>query len=171
MYTTVGSPDVQQYASLRQQFENVDKVLTVTTNGYSRQAREIAEDLNVKLIDCNGLVELIDEHDTLDLVAEYLDFIEPVEQSESDEPERSDDAPLNDTGDVSTSQEPSMDSQSSSPETLLSRRWQNVILGASLGWLVALFGVTAVPDGLLGALFLGSGIGLPIAIYLDTRVF
>jgi len=170
MYTTVGSPDVQQYASLRQQFENVDKVLTVTTNGYSRQAREIAEDLNVKLIDCNGLVELIDEHDTLDLVAEYLDFIEPVEQSESDEPERSDDAPLNDTGDVSTSQEPSMDSQSSSPETLLSRRWQNVILGASLGWLVALFGVTAVPDGLLGALFLGSGIGLPIAIYLDTRV-
>jgi len=59
--TTVGSPDVQQYASLRQQFENVDKVLIVTTNGYSRQAREIAEDLNVKLIDGDGLVELIDE--------------------------------------------------------------------------------------------------------------
>jgi len=45
-----------------------------------------------------------------------------------------------------------------------------VILGASLGWLVALFGVTAVPDGLWGALFLGSWIGVPTAIYLDTRL-
>ena len=129
MYTTVGSPDVQQYASLRQQFENVDKVLIVTTNGYSRQAREIAEDLNVKLIDGNGLVELIDEHDSLDLVAEYLDFIEPAEQSESDEPERSDGTHPNDTNEVSTSQEPSMDSQSPTPETLPSTRWRNVILG------------------------------------------
>jgi restriction endonuclease Mrr len=59
--STVGSPDVQQYASLRQQYDGVDKVLIVTTNGYSRQAREIAENLNVKLIDGDGLVELIEE--------------------------------------------------------------------------------------------------------------
>ena len=95
--TTVGSPDTQQYASLRYQFENVDKVLIVTTNGYSRQAREIAEDLNVKLIDGDGLVELINEYESLDLVAEYLDFIEPAEQADPDNPEHSDREPTDKT--------------------------------------------------------------------------
>ena len=37
--TTVGSPEIQQYASLRNPFDGVDKVLLVTTNDYSRQAR------------------------------------------------------------------------------------------------------------------------------------
>lgn len=97
--TTVGSPDVQQYASLRHQFENVDKVLIVTTNGYSRQAREIADDLNVKLIDGDGLIELIDEYDSLDLVAEYLDFIEPVEQADSNESVHPDPEPTDETSD------------------------------------------------------------------------
>ena len=81
--TTVGSPDVQQYASLRQQFENVDKVLIVTTNEFTQQARETADQLNVKLIDGERLVHLIEQHEALDLVAEYLDFIEPVEDPDT----------------------------------------------------------------------------------------
>jgi len=109
--TTVGSPDVQQYASLRHQFENVDKVLIVTTNGYSRQAREIAADLNVKLIDGDGLVELIDEYDSLDLVAEYLDFIEPVVQSNSDESVHPDPESTDKTEVPSVPGEPSTGSQ------------------------------------------------------------
>lgn len=82
--TTVGSPDIQQYASLRHQFEHVDKVLIVTTNEFTQQARETATNLNVKLINGHQLVELIDEHEALDLVAEYLDFIEPAEVVEDD---------------------------------------------------------------------------------------
>jgi len=35
---------------------------------------------------------------------------------------------------------------------------------------VTLFSVTAVPDGLWGALFLGAWFGLPTAINLDTRL-
>ena len=133
--TTVGSPDVQQYASLRHQFENVDKVLIVTTNGYSRQAREIAEDLNVKLIDGDGLVELINEYDSLDLVAEYLDFIEPAEQADSGESVHPDQEPTDETEVPSAPSEPLTDSQSSHSEvspldTLVERDT------GSVGWLV-----------------------------------
>jgi len=167
--TTVGSPDVQQYASLRHQFENVDKVLIVTTNGYSRQAREIAEDLNVKLIDGDGLVELINEYDSLDLVAEYLDFIEPAEQSDSDESVHPDPEPTDETEVPSAPGEPLTDSQSSHSEVAPSTRWRNVILGASVGWLVVFFGVTALPEGLWAVLFIGTWLALPIAIYLDSR--
>jgi len=167
--TTVGSPDVQQYASLRQQFENVDKVLIVTTNGYSRQAREIAEDLNVKLIDGDGLVELIDEYESLDLVAEYLDFIEPADQTDGGDPELPDSEPTDEPDAPSTPNEPSTESRSPHSEVAPSTRWRNVILGASLSWLVVFFGVTAVPDGLWTVLFVGTWLGLPTAIYLDTR--
>ena len=165
--TTVGSPDVQQYASLRHQFENVDKVLIVTTNGYSRQAREIADDLNVKLIDGDGLVELIDEYDSLDLVAEYLDFIEPAEQSDSDESVHPDPEPTDETEVPSVSGELSTGSPRS--EAASSTRWRNMILGASVGWLVVFFGVTALPEGLWAVLFIGTWLALPIAIYLDSR--
>ena len=167
--TTVGSPDVQQYASLRQQFENVDKVLIVTTNGYSRQAREIAEDLNVKLIDGDGLVELINENDSLDLVAEYLDFIEPAEQSDPDDPELPDSEPTDETKVPSTPEESSTEPGTPSSEDALSTRWRNVVLGTSLGWLIVFFGVTALPEGLWAVLFVGTWLGLPTAIYLDTR--
>ena len=167
--TTVGSPDVQQYASLRHQFENVDKVLIVTTNGYSRQAREIAEDLNVKLIDGDGLAELIDEYDSLDLVAEYLDFIEPAEQPDSDDSVHPCPEPTDETEVPSAPSEPLTDSQSSHSDVAPSTRWRNVILGASVGWLVVFFGVTALPEGLWTVLFIGTWLALPIAIYLDSR--
>ena len=165
--TTVGSPDIQQYASLRHQFENVDKVLIVTTNGYSRQAREIAEDLNVKLIDGDGLVELIDEYDSLDFVAEYLDFIEPAEQANSDESVHPDPEPTDETEVPSVSGESSTELPYS--EAAPSTRWRNVILGASTGWLVVFFGVTVLPEGLWAVLFIGTWLSLPIAIYFDSR--
>ena len=176
--TTVGSPEIQQYASLRNQFDGVDKVLLVTTNAYSRQAREIATDLNVKLINGDELVELIHEHDSLDLVAKYLDFIHPVEESESDS--ESDEPPTGvSDGTLEAETESSSTPTDSSTEdqpvddhsgAVPSIRWRNAILGASLGWLVVFFGVTTIPEGLWGLLFFGTWLGLPAAIYLDTRV-
>jgi len=160
--STVGSPDVQQYASLRQQYDGVDKVLIVTTNGYSRQAREIAKDLNVKLIDGDGLVELIEEYDSLDLVAEYLDFIEPaesVDQSNSDASEPSSGESPTET-EVATPDEASTDSESLTPETEPSTRWRNAILGTSVGWLVVFFGVTALPEELWSVPFVGTWLGV-----------
>ncbi len=177
-HTTVGSPEIQQYASLRNQFDGVDKVLLVTTNDYSRQAREIATDLNVKLINGDELVELIHEHESLDLVAKYLDFIQPVDESESDS--ESDEPPTEISGGTFEAETEASSTPTDSPtedqpvddhsEAVPSTRWRNAILGASLGWLVVFFGVTTIPEGLWGLLFVGTWLGLPVAIYLDMRV-
>jgi len=165
--TTVGSPEIQQYASLRNQFDGVDKVLLVTTNDYSRQAREIATDLNVKLINGDELVELIHEHESLDLVAKYLDFIQPVEESESE------------SGSSDTSQSPleseaeptsaATETQASTPIGMPSTRWRNVIAVASVGWVVVFFGVLLMPEWLWWLAFSVTWFSLPTAIYLDTR--
>jgi len=55
----IGSPDIQQYSSLRHQQEDVDAVVIVTTSSFSRQAHKIANDLNVKLINGKKLVGMI----------------------------------------------------------------------------------------------------------------
>lgn len=54
--TKVGGPDVQQYASLRQQEPAVDSVIIVSTNEFTDRARELAHKLNVKLVTGSELV-------------------------------------------------------------------------------------------------------------------
>ena len=169
--TTVGSPEIQQYASLQNQFDGVDKVLLVTTNDYTRQARETAEALNVKLINGDELVELIHEHESLDLVAKYLDFIQPLDESESEsDSSDSSDATLEgeaETGSAAT--EPSTETQASTPMGMPSTRWRNAIAVASVGWVVVFFGVLVIPEWLWWLTFSVTWLGLPTAIYLDTR--
>lgn len=74
--TTVGSPEVQQYASLRLQEEHVDQVTIVTTGGFSNQAEELAPDLDVLLIDGGELIGMVLEVEAVELIAEYIDDIE-----------------------------------------------------------------------------------------------
>lgn len=62
---TVGSPDVQQYASLKQQQPNVDVVTIVTSGQFSAQAEDIANDLNVKLVNGEALYNLAQSTGTL----------------------------------------------------------------------------------------------------------
>lgn len=68
----IGSPDVQQYSSLRQQESNADAVIVITTSSFTSQAVESGDILNVKLIDGDGLYTLIQEHNAEDVVGEYL---------------------------------------------------------------------------------------------------
>lgn len=58
----VGGPEIQQYASLLHQDPDADAVIVVTTSGFTRQARELAADLNVKLIDGAGLQRLVEKY-------------------------------------------------------------------------------------------------------------
>ena len=71
--TTVGSPEVQQYASLRLQEEGVDTVTIVTTGTFSSQAEEMAPELAVELVDGEDLLEVIDALDSWAVVAEYFE--------------------------------------------------------------------------------------------------
>jgi hypothetical protein len=68
---TVGGPAIQQYNSLRQQQENVDSVAVVTTSSFTSHARNRAQELNVKLIDGEGLVAMLEQHHAYDLLEKY----------------------------------------------------------------------------------------------------
>ena len=57
----VGSPEIQQYDSLRRQEHNVDAVVVVTTSSFSQQAQVMANKLNVKLIDGTSFVDTISD--------------------------------------------------------------------------------------------------------------
>lgn len=70
--TTVGGPDVQQYASLKQQVNGADSVVIVTTSSFTSSAERRAEELNVKLVDGNGLIGIIDDLNARDLVERYM---------------------------------------------------------------------------------------------------
>lgn len=58
----VGSPEIQQYAGLKQQESDADQVVVVTTSSFTRQAQDIAQDLNVKLIDGIKLENMLKKH-------------------------------------------------------------------------------------------------------------
>ncbi|MFC7059975.1 restriction endonuclease [Halovenus salina] len=69
----IGSPDIQQYSSLRQQESDVDAVVVVTTSSFTAQAQQTADDLNVKLVDGNDLCEMILELDSQDFLSDYFE--------------------------------------------------------------------------------------------------
>jgi restriction endonuclease Mrr len=67
----ITSRDVQQYAALRQQWEDVRGVTVVTTSSFTRDAEELAERLNVKCIDGDALVQLIHRYDAGEILDWY----------------------------------------------------------------------------------------------------
>ncbi|MFC7233439.1 restriction endonuclease [Saliphagus sp. GCM10025308] len=70
---SVGRPDIQQYASIRQEQTDVDTVVVVTTGRFTDGAKEVAKRLNVKLIDGSQLYNLIDALDAFQLAQSYID--------------------------------------------------------------------------------------------------
>ncbi|AEH39157.1 restriction endonuclease (plasmid) [Halopiger xanaduensis SH-6] len=69
---SVSGPELQKYASLKQR-ENVDEVVVITTSEFTNQAKVIADDFNIKLIDGKTLQRLVGEMSAEDLVATYAD--------------------------------------------------------------------------------------------------
>jgi hypothetical protein len=60
--TTVGGPEIQQYASLRQQVPDADSVVVVTTSQFSASAEDLASRMNVKLVDGEEFSKLVEYH-------------------------------------------------------------------------------------------------------------
>lgn len=67
----VGSGEVQRYQALRPQ-ENADEVVIVTTSDFTTAARNRSEDLNVKLVNGDRLLNIIDQYDAWGTVDSYL---------------------------------------------------------------------------------------------------
>jgi restriction system protein len=83
--TTVGSPEVQQYASLRLQEDAVDTVTIVTTGEFSCQAEDLAPDLDVTLVDGEDLLGVLDELEAYEVFAQHFDDIEVGSADGADE--------------------------------------------------------------------------------------
>lgn len=82
--TTVGSPEVQQYASLRIQEDNVDQVAIVTTGTFSSQARDLAPELKILLVNGEHLIEMIDELDAFEVFDQHFEDIHLASESDTD---------------------------------------------------------------------------------------
>lgn len=82
--TTVGSPEVQQYAALRLQEDGVDRVTIVTTGEFSRQAEDMAPDLEVLLVDGEDLLGVLDELEAFEVFAKHFDDIDLAEDGDRD---------------------------------------------------------------------------------------
>jgi len=167
--TTVGGPDIQQYSALKQQEADADQTVVVTTNRFTSAAYDRAEELNVKLIDGDELVALVDDLDAYDLVEKYT----------AGTPQAAD------VGDVEKSSSASTQrgvqfGLTSIPGISLERNWAKVtayaavIWGVSLAVLIAFSPSTSNPviQALgIGAVFtwLGTTITVPVALYLDMK--
>lgn len=71
--SNVSSTEIQQYGSLLRQEENVDAVAVATTSGFTEQAQQAADALNVKLVNVNDLCEIIEDTDAYGLLEPYID--------------------------------------------------------------------------------------------------
>lgn len=68
----LSSRDVQQYDSLRRQESDVDAVIIVTTSSFTSQAEQIANKLNVKLIDGRKICDMILSLDSQRFLSDYF---------------------------------------------------------------------------------------------------
>lgn len=71
----VSGPEVQKYASLKQR-GGVDEVVIVTTSRFTSQAIELCEEFNLKPVNREKLVEIIDAASAEGLVREYAGVLD-----------------------------------------------------------------------------------------------
>lgn len=69
----ISSNEVQQYAALRQQWSDIDGVTVVTTSSFTRDARELAERLDVKCTDGDDLIRLVRRYEAEEILDWYAD--------------------------------------------------------------------------------------------------
>jgi len=67
----VTSRDMQQYAVLRQQWDDVGGVTVVTTSSFTSDAKELADRLNVKCINGKNLTRIVDRYNASEILEWY----------------------------------------------------------------------------------------------------
>lgn len=87
----VGRPKIQQYYALKEQDTDADAAVVVTTSGFTKGARLWANEHNVKLVNGDDLIEMIERLGAYDLVNEYAPSTAEIEpESETGTAEISD---------------------------------------------------------------------------------
>lgn len=167
--TKVGGPDIQQYASLKHQEEGVDAAVIVTTSSFTKSAKSRAQDLNVKLVDGDDLVSLINNLEAYDLVENYTTL-----GSSASEPDLQggvgSQTPSNDSSEkIQVLDIPILEFEYEKGSTPVDvdttkTKWYYAIWGGIAAWILTLF----VPGQSLSTFFLILGwILLPLGIIAD----
>lgn len=69
----VGGPELSRYASLQELESKADVVIVVTTSDFTEQARQLADELNVKMVNLESLVSLIVDEGHGQFVRDYFE--------------------------------------------------------------------------------------------------
>lgn len=166
----VGGPKISEYASLRDQFE-ADAAVVITTSGYTKDARERAETLNVKLIDGDDLVGQVEQLDAYDIVDKYSSA--PLGDEQVGQSARG--------SGKTVSANPSLNfGLTSLPGISLDRNWAKITAySAALGTIAFIIIGSLSPEttnpilniiGVTGALiWLGALVVTPVGLYLDMK--
>jgi hypothetical protein len=155
----VGSPQVQQYHSLKEQDTNADAAVVVTTSAFSKNAQLWAHENNVKLVDGDALVDMVQKHGAHDLVDDYAPELDDLEDEESSE---------------TATTEPTQSTSTSSSESASAtgkEKWIFLALLASAGGLalaVAPSLVPSIPASVGTWAFALGWFTAPVFIFLDA---
>lgn len=82
--STISGPELREYIALARR-DAVDSVIVVSTSGFTSQAKQEADEYNIKLINGHTLANLLIQEDAVDLVREYIGEIKSagIEQKRS----------------------------------------------------------------------------------------
>lgn len=72
--STVGRPAIQRMKGAKEQRDDVDTAVVVTTNEFSLPAKEAASNLNIKLVNGEGLISIIDGLKTDSILDRYINI-------------------------------------------------------------------------------------------------
>jgi len=174
--TTVGGPDIQQYASLKHQVEGADSVVVITTSDFTSSARERARELNVKLVDGEQLVDLIKRNDAYDLVSKY---IPEVHRRRSDPSVADGGATRMESQNQTSVDSPNVDKGriDSAMQLYRSTEWHQYVIYALGGAMMVLITVLLFIDipflepiaTVLVFVWLAMLVSIPVAWYMDMR--
>ena len=67
----VGGPEIREYVSLQHR-QGVDGAVVVSTDYFTKQAHQEEKEYNLKLVDFDGLIQMIGETNSFDLLDKYI---------------------------------------------------------------------------------------------------
>lgn len=89
--SSISGPELREYVALGKQ-DDVDTVIVVSTSGFTRQAKQEAEEYNLKLIDGKTLSELLIQENVTDIVKEHIGEIGSADVEQKRSPDRQSDS-------------------------------------------------------------------------------
>lgn len=85
--STLSGPELREYVALTKR-DDIDYMVVVSTSGFTSQAKQEAEEYNLKLINGESLAEILIRENVVDLLREYAGEIESSDIERKRSPEK-----------------------------------------------------------------------------------